>query len=66
MLGHTIPAILRETGVDPADIVGIGTDFTACTVSARQEGRYAALLPAGVQGQPERLREAVEASRGAG
>ncbi len=27
----TIPAILKETGIDPADVVGIGTDFTACT-----------------------------------
>jgi len=28
----TIPAVLRESGVDPADVIGIGTDFTACTM----------------------------------
>jgi L-ribulokinase len=29
---RTVPAILREAGVDPQDVVGIGIDFTACTV----------------------------------
>jgi len=28
----TIPAVLREAGVDPEDVIGIGTDFTACTM----------------------------------
>jgi L-ribulokinase len=28
----TIPAVLRESGVDPADVIGIGIDFTACTM----------------------------------
>jgi L-ribulokinase len=28
----TIPAILKKSGVDPADIVGLGIDFTACTM----------------------------------
>jgi L-ribulokinase len=28
----TVPALLTETGVDPADVVGIGIDFTACTM----------------------------------
>ncbi len=28
----TIPALLKESGVDPADIIGIGIDFTACTI----------------------------------
>jgi len=27
-----IPAVLRESGVDPADVIGIGIDFTACTM----------------------------------
>lgn len=26
---HTIPAVLKESGVDPAQIVGLGVDFTA-------------------------------------
>jgi L-ribulokinase len=28
----TIPAILRESGVEPADVIGVGIDFTACTM----------------------------------
>jgi L-ribulokinase len=28
----TIPRLLAETGVDPADVVGLGIDFTACTM----------------------------------
>jgi L-ribulokinase len=27
-----VPALLAETGVDPAEVVGIGIDFTACTM----------------------------------
>ena len=26
------PAALKEAGVDPRDVIGVGTDFTACTV----------------------------------
>ena len=29
---HAVPAALAESGVDPADVVGIGIDFTACTM----------------------------------
>ena len=32
VLKETIPAVLRESGVDPADVIGISTDFTACTM----------------------------------
>lgn len=32
VLETTIPAVLRKAGVDPEDVVGIGTDFTACTI----------------------------------
>ena len=28
----TVPALIAETGVDPADVVGVGIDFTACTM----------------------------------
>jgi L-ribulokinase len=31
-LRQTIPSILRRTGVDPADVIGIGIDATACTM----------------------------------
>ena len=27
-----IPAVLEESGVDPADVIGVGIDFTACTM----------------------------------
>lgn len=29
---ETIPAVLAKSGVDPKDIIGIGVDFTACTM----------------------------------
>ena len=32
VLKTTIPAVLQEAGVDAGDVVGIGTDFTACTM----------------------------------
>lgn len=28
----TIPSIIKKSGVDPADIIGLGIDFTACTM----------------------------------
>ena len=28
----TIPAVHREAGVDAQDVIGLGTDFTACTM----------------------------------
>ncbi|MDX9928972.1 MAG: ribulokinase [Bacteroidales bacterium] len=28
----TIPAILKKSGVKPADVIGLGIDFTACTM----------------------------------
>jgi L-ribulokinase len=32
VLKVTIPKVLAEAGVDPEDVIGIGTDFTACTM----------------------------------
>ena len=32
VLRVTIPAVLKEGGVDPGDVIGVGTDFTACTM----------------------------------
>jgi L-ribulokinase len=29
---NTIPAVLKESGVDPSDVIGVGIDFTACTM----------------------------------
>lgn len=32
LLSETIPDVIEKSGVDPADIIGVGVDFTACTV----------------------------------
>ena len=32
VLAHAVPQAVRLAGIDPAQVVGIGTDFTACTV----------------------------------
>ncbi|MBC7877185.1 MAG: ribulokinase [Anaerolineales bacterium] len=29
---NTIPAVLKESGVDASDVIGVGVDFTACTM----------------------------------
>jgi L-ribulokinase len=29
---QTVPDVLSQTGVNPEDVIGIGTDFTACTM----------------------------------
>jgi L-ribulokinase len=32
VLRQSVPAVIRESGIDPADVIGIGIDFTACTI----------------------------------
>jgi L-ribulokinase len=32
VLKTTVPAVVAKSGVDPADVIGIGIDFTACTM----------------------------------
>lgn len=45
-LGHTIPEVLREAGVSPDDVIGVGTDFTACTVlPVKADGTPLCFLP---------------------
>jgi L-ribulokinase len=34
VLKNAVPAALKEAGIDPADVIGIATDFTACTMVA--------------------------------
>lgn len=31
-LETTVPAVLKQSGVSPSDVIGIGIDFTACTM----------------------------------
>jgi L-ribulokinase len=46
VIKFTIPAVLRESGVDPADVIGIGIDFTACTMlPAKSDGTPLCMLP---------------------
>ncbi|MDR3207526.1 MAG: ribulokinase [Oscillospiraceae bacterium] len=46
VLTHTVPDVLARSGVNPADVVGIGTDFTACTVlPAKADGTPLCFLP---------------------
>lgn len=47
VLRETIPDVLRKSQVDPKDIIGIGVDFTACTVlPVKADGTPLCLLPA--------------------
>jgi L-ribulokinase len=41
VLRRSVPAVLEMSGVDPDDVIGIGIDFTACT-----------MLPVDAQGTP--------------
>jgi L-ribulokinase len=41
VLTRSVPAVVKASGVDPADIIGLGIDFTACTI-----------LPIDKEGQP--------------
>ena len=43
---ETIPAILRESGIDPAEVVGLGVDFTSCTIlPTKADGTPLAVMP---------------------
>ncbi|MEO5966010.1 MAG: ribulokinase [Candidatus Limnocylindrales bacterium] len=44
---HTVPEVLRQSGVDAVDVIGLGIDFTACTMlPTTADGTPLALLPA--------------------
>lgn len=46
VLGVVIPEVLKTTGVKAEDVIGIGIDFTACTVlPVMKDGRAMAQLP---------------------
>lgn len=41
-----VPAVLKQSGVDPADVVGLGIDFTACTIlPTKTDGTPLCFLP---------------------
>jgi L-ribulokinase len=43
---EAIPAALRQAGVDPADVIGVGIDFTACTMlPVKRDGTPLCMLP---------------------
>ncbi len=43
---QAIPAVLKESGVDPADVIGLGIDFTACTMlPTKADGTPLCFLP---------------------
>jgi L-ribulokinase len=43
---HAVPEVLRESGVDPMDVIGLGIDFTACTMlPAKADGTPLCFLP---------------------
>jgi L-ribulokinase len=42
----TIPAVLKQSGIDPADVIGVGIDFTACTMlPVKADGVPLCVLP---------------------
>ncbi|QYR21227.1 ribulokinase [Paenibacillus sp. sptzw28] len=41
VLTQSVPAVMKESGIDPAEVIGLGIDFTACT-----------MLPIDQAGQP--------------
>jgi L-ribulokinase len=46
VLQHAVPEALDRAGIDPADVIGIGTDTTACTVlPCRRDGTPLCRLP---------------------
>ncbi|MCC3294442.1 ribulokinase [Arthrobacter sp. zg-Y411] len=52
VLQHAVPAAIRAAGIDPASVIGVGTDFTACTmVPVTKDGTPLNELP-GLQDRP--------------
>jgi L-ribulokinase len=52
VLRQAVPAAVQEAGIDPGRVIGIGTDFTACTVlPVLRDGTPLCQL-AGLEGRP--------------
>jgi L-ribulokinase len=45
-LQRIIPSVLKDSGVDPADVIGVGVDVTACTfLPVQKDGTPLCFLP---------------------
>ena len=66
VLRHAVPAAVARGGRRPGDVVGIATDFTACTPLPVAPRRHAAVRARRVRRPPARVPEALEAPRRAG
>lgn len=43
---NAVPAVLKQSGVSPDDVIGVGIDFTACTMlPVKKDGTPLCLLP---------------------
>lgn len=43
---NAFPAVIKKSGIDPADVIGIGIDFTACTIlPVKADGTPLCFLP---------------------
>jgi L-ribulokinase len=43
---QTIPEVLKKSGIDPTDVIGVGIDFTACTMlPTKADGTPLCFLP---------------------
>jgi L-ribulokinase len=52
VLRTAVPAAIQDAGIDPKDVIGIATDFTACTVlPTRADGTPLCRVP-GFEGHP--------------
>ena len=41
-----VPAVVKQTGIDPADVIGVGIDFTACTMMpTKKDGTPLCFIP---------------------
>ena len=46
VLRYAVPAVLKESKIDAADVIGVGTDFTACTIlPVKADGTPLCFLP---------------------
>nr|WP_145163492.1 ribulokinase [Paenibacillus terrae] len=52
VLRTSVPAVVRESGVNPEDIIGIGIDFTACTMLPVDEAGEPLCFQAELADQP--------------